>query len=62
MITMTHLEDSAAPTDQEPNVRPDLGGWISGPCLDLDELDLPGDGRTDLEPTPLAERHPGPGQ
>jgi hypothetical protein len=59
---MTPLEDPAPPRDQEPNVRPDLGGWISGPCLDLEELDEPVDWRTDLEPTPLAERHPGPGQ
>jgi hypothetical protein len=61
MITMTPLEDPAAPTDQEPTVRPDLGGWISGPCLDLEKRDLPVDGWADLEPAPPAERHPGPG-
>lgn len=59
---MTPVEDSAAPTDHEPNVRADLGGWISGPCLDLEKRGLPVDGRADLEPVPPAERRPGPEQ
>jgi hypothetical protein len=50
----------ADPDKEEPTVRPDLGGWISGPCLDLE--DLPVNGWADPEPAPPAERHPGPVQ
>lgn len=49
------------PTDQpseqaesgcgEPAVRADVGGWISGPCLDAEELGLLADWRPDAGPT-----------
>jgi hypothetical protein len=52
----------ADPHCEDQVVRLDVGGWISGPCLNAEEMGMPVDGRTDLEPSPLAERHPGPGQ
>jgi hypothetical protein len=52
----------AGPDGEDQRVRPDLGGWISGPCLDLEKRDLPVDRPADLEPAQPAERHPGPAQ
>jgi hypothetical protein len=52
----------ADPDDGYQAVRADLGGWISGPCLSAEELELSGDRRADLGPTWLAERRPGPAQ
>jgi hypothetical protein len=59
---MTPSEDAASPTDQEPVIHPDVGGWISGPRLDAEELALPGDWRADLSRAFLAERGQGPAQ
>lgn len=35
----------------DPVVRVDVGGWISGPCLFTDELDLLPGWQSDLEAT-----------
>jgi hypothetical protein len=33
--------DPATPGQPDPNVRHDVGGWLSGPCLDPEQLPAP---------------------
>jgi hypothetical protein len=45
---MGNPTDQAEPDcNQEAAVRLDVGGWISGPCLDPAELKPPADGLTE---------------
>jgi hypothetical protein len=40
----------AEPDRGEPTIRADVGGWISGPCLNAEELGLLADFRPDPGP------------
>jgi hypothetical protein len=48
--------------DQEPGVRLDVGGWISGPCLDPAELEPPADRLTEPRWAWPADERPRPAQ
>ena len=40
----------------DPEVRPDAGGWLSGPCLNPDELPQREPGASQHRPGPTTER------
>jgi hypothetical protein len=52
----------AGPDRREQLVRLDMGGWISGPCLGPDELELPAGWRADPGSAWPADGHQRPAQ